>query len=499
MSIKDLPKKSLIFLPIFFLLLSVFTLTFATKPSYVKAQPNTPVIKLNNKQTLQLFCNAKLLKNKRPILALVVCNNLIDSSQITGYISANYDRLHLLIPVSGSEIDIEIKQDEAFKTDKELTAVSTSSNLPQGHPVEKYELEVDQRQTASSSWERIKEIYDGVKTGIPLCENHDDTKWHGLVERNTDGSIKCTYAHEHKDDPRTLDYIFGPVGQYTNGQEISYPWQTTGDHGTENDKKHTSYEWNVVSVEECKPSFAPLGFKNIRGQFHVDGVEGATIRFHSYWLEAETCDPDDPTYKGIIRIGGHMDYGRLILGNNNHIPLPNDPERGDDVRLHMGIENGVVPCCRNGDFTWYGSNRYISPGREKISVRNGLRKGDHGAFDPVSLKPVYNFNLWYNEPFRGNGSWHEPMHLLSITIPQSFDAKDGVIDGKTSFKGFTDRYGNIHSSDCSPVGPDCIPIAVEGMQVGRSHQFRADVNNIKTRDYDIKVNGTSLISLPKLH
>jgi hypothetical protein len=337
---------------------------------------------------------------------------------------------------------------------------------------------------------------------IPPCTNHNDTVWHTLVERNPDGSVKCTYGHEHHDDPKVLNNIFGPVGALTGGNEISYPWQTHSDAGDENAHKHASYKWNVVSVATCTPSNAPFGFKNIRAEFHQDGAPGALTRYHSYWLEAQTCDPNDTGYGGIIKTGGFMDYGRLFVSTANassevHIPLAGDPTSGDDRRLHMGISNGVVPCCRNGDFTWYGSNRSNNiPGLRKVSVRNGLRGEDWGAIDPLNTSAiVFNPNMWYGSVFKGNNSWQEPMHLLNITVPASLDSSDGVIDNKVTFTGFTDRYGNILTTTCSPTGPDCVPLYLQNVKVG-TYQFRADANKIATREYDVIINRQSLIQYP---
>jgi hypothetical protein len=336
---------------------------------------------------------------------------------------------------------------------------------------------------------------------VPLCTNHNDTVWHPLVERNADGSVKCTYGHEHHDDPKVLNGVFGPVGELTGGNEISYPWQTHSQAGDENAHKHASYKWNVVSVANCTPSNAPYGFKNIRAEFHQDGAPGALTRYHSYWLEAQACDPNDTAYEGVVKLGGFMDYGRLFVSTGDksevHVPLVGDPTSGDDRRLHMGIVNGVVPCCRNGDFTWYGSNRSNNvPGLRKVSVRNGLRGEDWGAIDPLNTSViVFKPTMWYGSVFNGNNSWQEPMHLLNITVPAALDANDGVIDNKVTYSGFTDRYGNILTSTCSPLGQDCVPLYLKNMKVG-TYQFRADANRIATREYDVLINRQSLIQYP---
>ena len=255
---------------------------------------------------------------------------------------------------------------------------------------------------------------------VPFCGGHNNTNYHSLVKRDSSGNVTCTYGHEHADDPNELNNIFGSVGTYTGGQEISYPWETHGAAGSENDQKHNVYKWSTASVSDCKRTNATYGFKNIRAQYHSDAIFGSQVRFHSYWLEAQTCDPDDDSYAGIIRMGGHMDYGKLHITGLGHVPLAGDPTEGDDRRLHMGAKNGDVECCRNGDATWYGSNRFNNvAGLDKVTVRNGIREEDWGALNIGNTREViYSPHMWYGGQFNGNGSWQEPVPLLGIVVPE---------------------------------------------------------------------------------
>src|SRR5206468_3975061 len=142
-----------------------------------------------------------------------------------------------------------------------------------------------------------------AKGEVPACE-HDPRAWHGLVERNADGSIRCTYTHEHKDNPAALDYALGPLPAYLGGA-ISYPWQTqnaaTG--ALENDAKHRVYDWQVLDLPTCLPQAADgLSFRRVRAEYHADGNSGAAVRFHSYWLQAQTCDPQNSADAGVIEV-----------------------------------------------------------------------------------------------------------------------------------------------------------------------------------------------------
>jgi hypothetical protein len=319
--------------------------------------------------------------------------------------------------------------------------------------------------------------------GVPVCTDHDPTKWHGLVKRNASGTISCTYGHEHKDDPRVLDEMFGSL-EYG---EISYPWQTSSSLGLENDAKHRVYDWMVAKDQPCKPAFgAKFSFDNMRAEVHADGNAGATVRFHSFFVQARACDPADPTWRGTISTGGHMDYGILVVstagGPGQYVPLPGDPSSEGNHSRGKGNRGHGSPQTPRSDFTWYGTHGIMNV--------LGIRKEDWGPVDPSDPKKL----LFYGGG--QNGSWIEPLHLFALDITPRLDKLDGKEDGYATYDGFTDRYGSIVPS-CSPVGPDCVPLKLVNMKVG-SYQFRADVAGLKTRDFDVKspVTGKSLIQFP---
>ncbi len=325
--------------------------------------------------------------------------------------------------------------------------------------------------------------------GVPLCA-HDPTAFHGLVELNADGSIRCTYTHTHMDDPHALDSVLGPLPSYLGG-DISYPWQTVNATTgvPENTAKHRVYDWSVISNAACITSGAQYSFNNFRLEAHLDGNMGATTRFHSYWLQAQTCDPNNPSYKGTVSIGGHQDTGVLMVNNGTpqgqYVPLPGDPSTGAQSifqRIHG------QPAYPRYDATWYSGNQNPqgNTGLPRLTIQMGTRKADWGPVDPNNPSNV----LFYGPPYYG-GSFNEPGHLLVMYIGADFP---GAQNGIVNYDGYTDRWGEV-VPNCSPVGIDCIPVSVHNVKVG-SYQFRNDAHNIGTRNYNVFVNGQSLIQFP---
>jgi hypothetical protein len=320
---------------------------------------------------------------------------------------------------------------------------------------------------------------------VPPCLSHDPKQWHPLVERNSNGSLRCTYGHEHKDDPRVLDELFGALPWGT----LEYPWPAPGAApGSAED--HRTFEWAVVTDQACPVN--SLG--NLRLQTH-NGHGGAVMRFHSYLLQAETCD--DTGARGQITIGGWADFGQLVIEGpsgpervgllsdySGPFPLPNQSLR----RLHGHPDGG-----RRGDMTWYGSNDTVRTG-DVVAVTLGIRREDWGPYDPA--RPA-DTNLRYGPPF--NGSWHEPAHLIGLYVPEDLDGgpldQDGQRDGYVSHTGATERYGNLLTVPCTPPGLDCVPLWLERVRVGH-YQLRADERGLKVREYDVEVNGQSVIQYP---
>jgi hypothetical protein len=319
-------------------------------------------------------------------------------------------------------------------------------------------------------------------TGVPPCL-HDPTKWHGLVEYNPDGSIRCTYDHEHGDNPHALDAVFGPPIQ-----EVDYPWHAynTRNGATEN---HRLFKWAVITDAKCTTRFGQLSFDKLRLQYHA-GSSAASMRVHSYSLEAETCDPNDPTYHGQISMGGWLDFGQLAVYSHvgqstpTNVPISDQDFWGpySNTALHRLHSSGSTPIYPN--LTWYGANGIVKdPNGLRFDCNVGVVREVWGGVDTTN--PTGNPLLW-GPPY--NGSWQEPAHLIGFVV-QTWSP--GVANGYANLTGYLDRWGNL-STTCSGVGAECVPIKLTHVKVG-SYQWRADDHGIANRDYDTKLNGQSLI------
>jgi hypothetical protein len=308
---------------------------------------------------------------------------------------------------------------------------------------------------------------------------HDPSKWHELVERKPDGSIACTHGHEHKDNPHPLDGLFGPLAQ-----EIDLPWHAMGAMGPEG---HRTFNWSVIQNVPCFARFESQSFTTLRLETHVGSTPAPTNRFHSFLFQGQACDEADPGYQGLLSVGGNLDFGQLLIDTVQpalHIPLPTDAANptSDARRLH-----GLATAPRY-DLTWYGNNGWSRTGGPRIDVSLGVRREDWGPIDPTNpAQPLF---------YGGgqNGSWHEPAHLIAVYISPELDRLDGVADGYATYQGWTDRAGTIVTS-CTAATMDCVPLRLDHMKVGH-YQFRNDEHGIGSRDYDVEVNGASLITYP---
>lgn len=368
--------------------------------------------------------------------------------------------------------------------------------------------------------------------GVPLCQIHDVTKWHDLVARDAAGAIVCTYGHDHGSDPSVLDSVFGPLDANSfPGQEIGYPWLTSAAENSDGPLgvttsdgrpiyggKHRFFKWEVLPqsyfAQFGKPSCQkysglPYSFDDMRMEVHADGNSGATIRFHSFFVQLEACDPANPAWHGLIELGGHFDYGVLNAREKD----PTDPTKTIDVRVPLPGDPTVLKGQRRthgsigpngafrGDFTWYGANDCVDCAPKnvtRIGISDGIREEDFGPIDPSNPTGPVLFYTHEGDPKQNHG-WSTILDIIAanITSPASYKTAARP-DGTFDWQGFVDRNGFVLQGAQLPcqLGTDCIPARLTNIKQGQ-YQFSNDALHLPAVHFDVLApNGRSLILYP---
>jgi hypothetical protein len=330
--------------------------------------------------------------------------------------------------------------------------------------------------------------------GVEVCTDHDKTVWHPLVKRDAAGAITCTYTHEHHDDPSTADDIFGPVGSWYGGtQSISYPWQTSGAAGLENDAKHEGYKWYVAKDINlpCAPHQYNGCIIGYRAQVHAMGsASDAIVRFHSFNEEVLV---EMNGQRGIFRLGGHMDTGHLAMSVNGGGGLHVCPALPD---------NPPTFNCNSGPFRETGSANVPAP-----------YKNHNQYFTPWYAAPLGpQLEMWgpvdYTNPsnqlFYGPGG--QPMNNsrgrigdMNVITTYSYLNPYRDASGKVTFSGYTNRARQL-APGCTAIGSDCFPVKYEAVPNG-SFMKTAERNSagqiLPPKEFDVfGPNGKSMIRFP---
>jgi hypothetical protein len=309
---------------------------------------------------------------------------------------------------------------------------------------------------------------------------HNSTQWHLLVNP----ANKCHYDHHHGDDPNYVNDLFGQPGAWFSqpGQSISYPWQTfKAQHAyepndtyiatkqMENDLKHEGYLWVVRRNQPCPQPYCVTDF---RLQVHaIFGAMDAVVRYHSFSFEARVCqNPNNPASCGIVRNGGWADFGRLLTTDGvldcghtqrDFIDLPADtlyfpidrPEARDEIRCHPILT--TLPT--------YPSDRPIAewwahgPLDRRFQLRSFDPLGNINRDDPAR----WHLYCQLNDPAcRYNQSITTVWIGYVLKVPEfhndSHVRLDANQDGRTDYRGFSDRWGTFVNT-CTQPGLDCIP------------------------------------------
>lgn len=308
---------------------------------------------------------------------------------------------------------------------------------------------------------------------------HDRTKWHPIW----DSSRGCWYSHDHGDDPKSMNDIFGPL----TGQEISYPHQTfsgadfaygpipSDPSKLENNLKHEGYFWTTARNIPCDVG-QRLCVTAFRIEEHIrPDMMDAVASQHSVRFELlveEKNSSGQVVDTDILIGGGWNNYDELLI-DNVHVVLPSDPPTRIQgrQRLHRW-GTGLYSQTSNRDATWYGTMGgivFMATNFETLSALEPINPTagtivEHFfcvAYGPLGGNPAdcdTSFRPWLS---RQDGS-RRMIHRLSLTLN---DNLDGVTNGRAHFIGFRDRYGKS-APTCTQVSLDCIYWQIDDMLVG---------------------------------
>lgn len=362
-----------------------------------------------------------------------------------------------------------------------------------------------------------------VGGGLPLCAEHDPNVWHALI--SADGS--CHYDHEHKHDPNEGCAVekFGKAGEWFNGSEISYFWQTN----LENAHKHYAYGYVVRcnlpdTHNDGSDDGNPNYIKTVRVQYHLDpmpflvnGVWGGGYigTQHSYSVEVEVCRKSDDQC-GIGRWGGWLNNGDLELRDADH-------PSGNAITQCAPLPDMEPENCPHG------------PGGSRIAFDNLDFNFPLSVPIPAEELPRGNVEFWYGEPsltFEGTAELVHPMimamtsndfmvdheldtlmtpdqavfcpkmdcHLNGSTISLhelSFNVSaksfDGDGDGFANANLLVDQYLRSNSECTAPEevtadGLMCIPFVLEHMPIGfveYGDNEELTISAAGTQDFDL--------------
>lgn len=394
----------------------------------------------------------------------------------------------------------------------------------------------------------ISEVNAGQYDRPCTAAEHNPNQWHSLVNVEA----KCHFDHHHGDDPNYVNDIFGEPGAWfqSPGNSISYPWQTfpattrdesnaayLGTGQMENEAKHEGYYWIVRRDQPCNTSNRQFCVKDFRVQYHgIMHAHGAAVRWHSMSAEVRGCrDVNNPSTCGIIRTGGWMDHGPLLVHDVNEDgarrALCGHALSGswDQYRISLPVDTQYMPF---RDPAPHNAER-CHPQLNSQMIAEGPRTGNvgdgpkaewwvHGASD-------FRFQLQVSNPIGnivetspGSGQlenhifcsiedadceWNQSIMTMRLQyiVPVNSYYVQGHIQGSTTTLGLDDRrfisrFGGIRNN-CTAPGLDCIPIEYNNIHLsvnpgedGLPGFQHTPCTNCQKVDYDISPAGEQWIT-----
>jgi hypothetical protein len=314
----------------------------------------------------------------------------------------------------------------------------------------------------------------------PACPTHNSRVWHGLW----DAVRGCHYDHHHGDNPRAVDDLFGPSLFRLMGGEISHPWQTFSDSGTENQLKHAGYFWHVRRDIPRDPNQAAW-VKHFRVLVHQHPTgRDAEVRFHSGVLEAVVTDTTGED--GYIQIPGMwIDFGDLVVDGVTTLDVGTTNEPGRH-KQHSATNPQII---------WYGANEATHTPDARGRIPRGfvsISTSVHDMWDhtnPAAPSATTDYTCYPNPRCRANATVLRP-HLIAVHMPRLlWPLLDPEGDGVANWEGYTDRYG-VPVSSCGGTGLDCVPVIVRNIKTNLNYGC-STVCGQSYRDYDIYFNRVS--------
>lgn len=344
-----------------------------------------------------------------------------------------------------------------------------------------------------------------VPAGRPLAgqpcpaDYHDASKWHALIDQVTG----CHFNHEHKDNPHDLNDVFGPVEKHLRGYSVGLPWQTGSTGTEENRHKHESYGWFVLrnlppgqsrSQNGARNNTNNVAFiRNIRVQVHGDlHAGGAASRFHSVWVEAQVCYRAARNDCGIVRFGGHLDYGELRV-DGVWVPLPNDPRAYAGLTApapEREVDNFIAKRSHSATshtVRWIGRfNNTSGP-----ITYGGIAHETKDSWQPINPSQPDEVRLTCPDY---QCEYNNSTARLDFFIIRPRHEPQAGPDFRINFRGYTDRHLNV-VEDCWAPGPDCVPLVFENFPNLREISLRKGGPG-SLREYDTSPPGKYWIEYP---
>ena len=369
--------------------------------------------------------------------------------------------------------------------------------------------------------------------GAPQCPTHDPTQWHGLW----DPARGCHYDHEHGDDPSLADAYFGEAGVLWGGPTVSYPFATSA---MENSMKHGGYKYSVKTPEHNPwPPCGQFDFADnsktgnncivaSRIEYHVVGGTMDTLaRYHSYYIEAKACQYPGYSECGMIRIGGHADFGELKAPHyGTRIVRPGGTiDFGDGMAMKFPADGPDLPAQSGEPYVFvfpYSpeelSRRQAHPPTSPDSTTPTMTTMDQWSMqDSGDCEPMPAGDPCHNQFARFlvqvGDSWNlldtqDPNNIRWICKGQPGCAYNGSLagvneigffipqewqpdgNGFVTLTGYTDRWGNPQTDgSCASASADCVPLVLEHFPVGYAASHSDDGCECAVYEHDIYFDG----------